>query len=61
MLLTDMVRDLDGGGALIERWFKTKDTVLFWGVWEQYCVLWDGLSGEAIRLQKTRGEHHGKR
>lgn len=33
--LTDMVRNFDGGSALIENWFKNKDTVLFLGVWER--------------------------
>ena len=33
--LTDMVRNFDGGGALIEQWLKSKDTVLFLGVWER--------------------------
>lgn len=33
--LTDMVRNFDGGTALIEQWLKNKDTVLFLGVWEQ--------------------------
>ncbi len=32
--LTDMVRNFDGGGALIEQWLTNKDTVLFLGVWE---------------------------
>lgn len=32
---TDMVRNFDGGPALIEQWLKNKDTVLFLGVWEQ--------------------------
>ena len=31
--LTDMVRNFDGGGALIEQWLKNKDSVLFLGVW----------------------------
>jgi hypothetical protein len=30
--LTDMVRNFDGGSALIEQWLKNKDTVLFLGV-----------------------------
>ena len=30
-----MVRNFDGGGALIEQWLKNKDTVLFLGVWER--------------------------
>ena len=33
--LTDMVKNFEGGGALIEQWLKGKDTVLFLGVWEQ--------------------------
>jgi hypothetical protein len=33
--LTDMVRNFDGGSALIEQWLKNKDTILFLGVWEQ--------------------------
>lgn len=33
--LTDMVKNFDGGSALIEQWLKNKDTILFLGVWEQ--------------------------
>ena len=33
--LTDMVRNFDGGSALIEQWLRNKDTVLFLGVWER--------------------------
>src|SRR5690554_6545058 len=33
--LTDMVKNFDGGSALIEQWLKNKDTVLFLAVWEQ--------------------------
>ena len=33
--LTDMVRNFDGAGALIEQWLKNKDTVLFLGIWER--------------------------
>ena len=33
--LTDMVKNFDGGSALIEQWLKNKDTVLFLGVWEK--------------------------
>ena len=32
--LTDMVKNFDGGSALIENWLKNKDTVLFLGAWE---------------------------
>jgi hypothetical protein len=30
-----MVKNFDGGSALIENWLKNKDTILFLGVWEQ--------------------------
>lgn len=33
--LTDMVRNFDGGSALIEQWLNNKDTVLFLGMWER--------------------------
>lgn len=33
--LTDMVKNFEGGSALIEEWLKNKDTALFLGVWEQ--------------------------
>ena len=33
--LTDMARNFDGAGALIEQWLKNKDTILFLGVWER--------------------------
>ena len=33
--LTGMVKNFDGGGALIEQWLRNKDTVLFFGIWEQ--------------------------
>lgn len=33
--LTNMVRNFDGGLALIEQWFKNKSAILFRGTWEQ--------------------------
>lgn len=53
--LTDMVRDFDGGGALIEQWLKNKDTVLFLGVWERIhnpdfnSLEFEGIKNEAGR------------
>jgi hypothetical protein len=53
--LTDMVRNFDGGSALIEQWLKNKDTVLFLGVWEQInnpdfnSLEFDGIKNEAGR------------
>ena len=53
--LTDMVKDFDGGGALIEQWLKNKDTVLFLGIWEQInnpdfnSLEFEGIKNEAGR------------
>jgi len=53
--LTDMVRNFDGGSALIEQWLKNKDTVLFLGVWEQLnnpgfnSLEFEGIKNEAGR------------
>jgi hypothetical protein len=53
--LTDMVRNFDGGGALIEQWLKNKDTVLFLGVWEHInnpdfnSLEFEGIKNEAGR------------
>ena len=53
--LTDMVRNFDGGSALIEQWLKNKDTVLFLGVWERLnnpdfkTLEFEGIKNEAGR------------
>ena len=53
--LTDMVRNFDGGGALIEQWLKNKDTVLFLGAWERInnpdfnSLEFEGIKNEAGR------------
>jgi hypothetical protein len=50
-----MVTHFDGGSALIEQWFKNKDTVLFLGVWEQLnnpsfnSLEFEGIKNEAGR------------
>jgi len=52
---TDMVRNFDGAGALIEQWLKNKDTVLFLGVWERIhnsgfnSLEFEGIGDEAGR------------
>ena len=33
--LTDMVRKIDNGPALIEKWLRNKNTVEFLGIWEE--------------------------
>lgn len=53
--LTDMVRNFDGRGALIEQWLKNKDTVLFLGVWEQLNNLeFNSLEFEGIKNEAGR-------
>ena len=53
--LTDMVRNFDGGSALIEQWLKNKDTVLFLGVWEQLNnPAFNSLEFEGIRNDAGR-------
>ena len=53
--LTDMVRNFDGGSALIEQWLKNKDTVLFLGVWEQLNnSAFNSLEFERIRNDAGR-------
>ena len=32
--LTDMVRNIDNGPALIEKWLRNKNTIEFLGIWE---------------------------
>lgn len=33
--LTDMVRNIDNGAALIEKWLRNKNTIEFLGMWEE--------------------------
>ena len=33
--LTDMVRNIENGLALIEKWLRNKNTIEFLGTWEQ--------------------------
>ena len=48
--LTDMVRNFEGAGALIEQWLKNKDTVLFLGVSERmHNPDFNSLEFEGIR------------
>jgi len=50
-----MVKNFDGGSALIESWLKNKDTVLFLGIWEQInnpdfnSLEFEGIKNEAGR------------
>ncbi len=33
--LTDMVRNIDNGSALIEKWLRNKNTIEFLGIWNR--------------------------
>lgn len=63
--LTDMVKNFDGGSALIEQWLKNKDTVLFLGVWEQInnqdfnSLEFEGIRNEA-GWQSPRSQVFGR-
>lgn len=53
--LTDMVRDFEGGSALIDQWLMNKDTLLFLGIWEELNnPSFDTLTFEKIRDQAGR-------
>jgi len=57
--LSDMVRNFDGQGALIEQWLKAKDTVLFLGVWEQLNnPEFNSLEFEGIRSEAGRNSFY---
>ena len=57
--LTDMVKNFDGGSALIEQWLKNKDTVLFLGVWEQINNSgFNSLEFEGIRNEAGRNSFY---
>ena len=36
--LTDMVRNMENGPALIEKWLRNKNTVEFLGIWERCTI-----------------------
>jgi len=48
--LTDMVRDIDNGLVLIEKWLRNKNTIEFLGVWEEvYNPLFNSPEFEGIK------------
>ena len=47
-----MVRNFDGGNALIEQWLKNKDTVFFLGIWEQLNnPVFNSLEFDGIKMK----------
>jgi len=57
--LSDMVRNFEGQGALIEQWLRAKDTVLFLGIWEQLNnPVFNSLEFEGIRNEAGRNSFY---
>jgi hypothetical protein len=50
--LTDMVRKIDNGSALIEKWLRNKNTIEFLGMWEEmYNADFNTVAYEEIMLE----------
>ncbi len=50
--LTDMVRNIENGLALIEKWLRNKNTIEFLGIWEEiYNPNFNSLEFEGIKNQ----------
>ena len=50
--LTDMVRDIENGLALIEKWLRNKNTIEFLGIWEEiYNPVFNSPEFEGIKNQ----------
>lgn len=48
--LTDMVRPIENGLALIEKWLRNKNTIEFLGIWEKmYNPLFNSPEFEGIK------------
>ena len=51
--LTDMVRNIENGSALIEKWLRNKNTIEFLGIWEEmYNSNFNSPEFEGIKLLK---------
>ena len=54
-----MVKNFDGGSALIENWLKNKDTVLFLGAWELLNnPIFNSLEFEGIKNEAGRNSFY---
>ncbi len=50
--LSDMVKNFEGGSALIEQWLQNKDSIEFLGVWEQINnLVFNSLEFEGIKSE----------
>ena len=47
-----MVRNIENGSALIEKWLRNKNTIEFLGIWEEiYNPIFNSLEFEGIKNQ----------
>lgn len=50
--LTDMVRTIENGSALIEKWLRNKNTIEFLGIWEEmYNPSFNSIEFEGIKSE----------
>ena len=47
-----MVRNIENGSALIEKWLRNKNTIEFLGIWEE---IWEEIYNPICSFCKTMG------
>ena len=53
--LTDIVRNIKNGSALIEKWLRNKNTIEFLGIWEEmYNTNFNFLEFEEIKNESIK-------
>ena len=61
--LTDMVRNVENGVALIEKWLRNKNTIEFLGIWEEMynanfnSTEFEGINSFLVGSSKLLLEH----
>jgi hypothetical protein len=59
--LTDMVKPIENGSALIEKWLRNKNTIEFLGIWEgMYNPRFNSPEFEEIKNQADKLPRHSK-
>lgn len=57
--LTDMVKGIESGGAIIENWLRNKNTIEFLSIWEQlYNLNFNSLEFEEIKKEAGLNRFH---
>lgn len=57
--LTDMVKGIESGGAIIENWLRNKNTIEFLSIWEQlYNPKFNSLEFEEIKKEAGLNRFH---